>query len=695
MPIRTLALLGFSEQDILLLRSLLKLGEPLLKETWVLVPRQEAEVVLANSVRSTDTELAGSTAIIVTVLPPGSEPTPLPTLTRPLRVSPLVSLLNGFSPTLSSPEAGIVIAGGKHSTLPTPSSAQTKNSETDVIYKESITPNAGREQGSGRLELMNWFRTRLNWKGTSKLSVLPPVGSPSPLRLFAPTPRTFHNPSVELHERTIRKRLNHLPLLNLTISVPLLIEAVQGLSDEPLAARTRLQLLDLYREPINTLFRSFGTPILRKTSPLGGWEGNPSDPGRMFLASADGYKAIVLACCQEGATPVSDDLLLLGLWRALEQLAHALVHAYRYYRSLPPGVFLEAHQIFHYAVYWGVENHPLRCTHPGLGTDATIGTTSIADLYKQLLLLSISDPYSLTAEHLYQALEYLVSVAGKARFLGWKEAVRQHLIPNIPKAMPGVPCISGVEGLFIVDLEEDHPPLPAAQTDFSGATTDRWVIDTQPVLDALYQSTTAFEEEKGLQRRLAEQLTTRLRGIGQRREPRRSGKSEAILVLGIAEVHQTLSGGDSSVSRIEPSTWTVVNENSKSFMLNSPEQYQVAVGDLVGIARAPASEEGEWVVGVIRWLRAPNTGGTALGIELLTGTPAAAWCIAPAEGPQRCILQTFPGEEEVIAAPKGFYRRGIEFELHHQNQSRRVMASHLLQEESGFDQFELTQLPIS
>jgi len=699
-PVRSLAFLGFSEQDTVLLRSLLTLGEPLLKETWVFSSPRDAEVVLADSFRSTEAELSGVTAAIVMVRPPGSKPTDLPSLLRPLRVSPLVALLNTFSLAPSPPlsETNTLKRPEKANTLePTlslatqpPPLVQKSGVEINVAGSESTPLNKESGKESKEWELVGWLRTRLNWKGTTKSDPLP-IGAPPPLRLFAPIPRTFHNPSVELNERRIQKRINQLPLFNINTSVPHLIEALQGLSDEPIESRTRLQLLDLYREPINTLFRALGTPMLRKTSPVSGWEGSGSDPGQMFLACADGYKAVVLACRQTGNTPLADDLLLLGLWRALEQLAQALVHAYRYYRTLPPGVFLEAHQIFRYASYWGVENRPLRTTYPGLGTDLATGTASIADLYKQLLLLSISDPHSLATDHLNQVLEYLMPVAKNALLLKWKEAIQQGLVPSFPTTELNT---SGRESLFIVDIEADHSPLSLVQTESFNATEDHWVINTQPVLTALYQGIINAAGEKAvLQRRLTEQLTTSLRGVSQRSEPRYPVKFEVILIFGLSEVHRELSGEYPSASRIKSNPWTVINENSKGLMLNSSIQYPIAVGEFVGVWKKLSTENGDWIVGVIRWLRTSTEGGIVLGIEMLTGSPFAIWCLFLEDNPQPGILQVLPGEdEEVVSVSKGFYRRDIDFELQHQGNSRRVVAGHLLHEESGFDQFALIAL---
>ncbi|CAK0771090.1 cyclic-di-GMP-binding protein [Gammaproteobacteria bacterium] len=703
MSVRSLAFLGFSEQDTILLRSLLNLGEPLLKESWVLSPLHEADVVLADSLRTTNEELADVTATIVMVRPPGSEPTNLPNLQRPLRVSPLVALLNSFSPTVLSSSSETNTVTRVEKAIPTPFSSpktqplplvQEKSLEVNrAASLASAPPERKGSQEKGEWELLGWLRTRLNWKATATPEPLP-TGDPPPLRIFAPTPRTFHNPSVELHERQVRKQINQLPLFNISISIPYLVEVLQGISDEPLVARARLQLLDLYREPINTLFRALGTPILRKNSPLGGWEGSSSDPGKMFLACADGYKAIVLACCQAGNTPVTDDLLLLGLWRALEQLAQTLIHAYRYYRSLPSGVFAEVHQIFRYASYWRVENRPLNCTYPGLNADVTVGTTSIADLYKQLLLIAISNPYSLVAEHLDQALKYLVPAAGTAQLLKWQEALQQQLISMSSTTMSPVP---NTEGLFLIDLESDRSPFSIVQTESYDTTVDRWIINTQPVLNALYQSTTNLvtENEATPQRRLIEQLTTCLRGVGQRSEPRRPGRSEVRLIFGLSEAHRELSKRLQVVSEIESDDWMVINENSKGLMLNSSRQYPVMAGEFVGIWWESTVEETNNTAGVIRWLRTTTTGGMALGIEFLAGFPSAVWCALSADDLRPAILHTPQGEdeEEVLTVSKGFYRRGIDFELQYQGKSRRVTASHLLQVEYGFDQFVLVTLP--
>jgi len=510
--------------------------------------------------------------------------------------------------------------------------------------------------------------------------------SPPQLNISAPLPRTFHSPLVELHENQIRKNLSQLPLLNINFSIPYLVEALQGLTDEPLAPRARLQLLDLYRESVNTLFHSLGTTVVRKTLSTGGLEGTASDPGRMFLVCAEGYKAVVLACLVEQRTVFIDEILLTSLWRALEQLSHALVHAYRYYQSLPLGPFLESNHIFRYAIHWGRANHLIRCSYPGLNANATIGPTSILELYKQLLLFSLSDPYSLSTDHFNQVLEHIIPLAGKIQLFPWADALQKKLISE------SVADLNKLEGLFIVDMDTDAPPYPMARGEYPGEIENRWVIDTQPLLKVFYQNTQDIvaENVSGL-RRLAEQLITCLRGANKRSESRHAEKTTVTLALGILIVHQALSGKPLPVLRIEENCWAIINQSSKGLMVSSNKQYTASVGDLVGIHSFISAEIGAWTVGVIRWLRSTITGGMELGIELLLGTVSAVWCVYPTEDPQIGILQMLPEPDqgEALFTPKGFYRRGQNFELHHQNRLRWVMAGHLIQEEAGFDLFEL------
>lgn len=654
---RTVGLFSFSEQDTLLVRSLLTLGEPLLKEKWELVPFTTAEVILADSTYLANPELAKANATIISVGTAINSTEKL-YLRRPLRLSPLVTLLNTFSPTL-------VISDPQPILDNEPNKATTTNNDSG--------------------ELFNWLWGRMHRNKSTKPSISMSHLSDSPpqLNLSAPLPRTFHNPLVELNENQIRKNLSQLPLLNINFSIPYLVEALQGLSDEPLAPRARLQLLDLYRESINALFHSLGTTVVRKTLSTGGLAKTAFDPGRMFLVCAEGYKAIILACLVEPPSIIIDEVLLISLWRALEQLSHALVHAYRYYQSLPLGPFLETHHIFRYAIYWGRTSHLIRCTYPGLNANATVGPTSILELYKQLLLFSLSDPYSLSADHFNQVLEHIIPLAGKIQLLHWSDALQRKVISE------SVPDLTKLEGLFIVDLDADAPPYQMARGEYPGEIENRWVIDTQPLLKVFYQSTQDHVAEIGGLRCLAEQLITCLRGANKRSESRHAEKLTATLALGILTVHQALSGKPLPVLRIEENCWTVVNQSSKGLMVNSLKLHTTNVGDLVGVRSFNSADIGEWTLGVIRWLRSSSSGGIELGIELLSGNPTAVWCVYPTEEPQIGILQNLPEKDEALITPKGFYQRGQNFELHHQDRLRWVIASHLIQEEASFDLFEL------
>jgi len=482
--VRTIAVLGFSKQGIVLLQSLLAVAKPQLKDLWELAEPADAELLLADSTQITGADLMGMSGLVVWVFPPSPEPPRPMTLSQPLRAPPLITLLNAVSARASK----------------------------ETQFQEQASLPVGSVGTSSKWEWWNRIWTSL---GQEKFSAPKKIADTLPeLSLRVPNLRAFHDPGVELNKREIRKWITQLALFNTNSSIPELIETLSGLSDEPLSAQKRVDLLNLYREAINALFHAIGTPMLRRTT----LQNSEKGPIQLFLLSAECYKAAVLSYHQE------NKVWPLAIWLALEQTAYALVQAFRNSQSLPSGTYLEAHQLFFYALQCGIAEQTLQITYPGLGAGSQSGSTCISDLYKQLLLVSALDPYGLIADQFNPAMERFSKLATKAQLLSWKEGVQRGLVSA--SARPS----SSREGIFIFDPALDRSPVSLACSDISSPAKVWWILDTQPVLEALYQGTTVTSEELNKTGKmiasgeaLTGQLISRLRGVDQVTQPRYSG----------------------------------------------------------------------------------------------------------------------------------------------------------------------------
>jgi hypothetical protein len=85
-------------------------------------------------------------------------------------------------------------------------------------------------------------------------------------------------------------------------------------------------------------------------------------------------------------------------------------------------------------------------------------------------------------------------------------------------------------------------------------------------------------------------------------------------------------GSENKQKKTQPmETWLILNESARGYCIrsiNDPKN-RAQVGELIGVRRQSSHSMWKWGVGVIRWLRAEESNGLMMGIELLTPDAAA------------------------------------------------------------------------
>ncbi|WP_240761658.1 hypothetical protein [Nitrosococcus wardiae] len=285
--------------------------------------------------------------------------------------------------------------------------------------------------------------------------------SSDPFLLSTPQLLDDKNPLVETRESKVRQWIRKLPVMNLLHSSRALLDGLTLLNEQPLQEKHRVQLLDLYRIPINTMLLSFDPLHLRQLPvPLAKREQVAQNIAQLPLMLANGYKTVVKQGYQLDHRPSKNKTLLLAAIRACEQLGYALLHLFRIAHPVPPQLYLELNQLYRYA-----EHHQVLYQLPHAATRAGIDK-DIATIYKRLMLLAIIDPSRLSEREILSTYELL-----------------ERLLTHVEISPPHGP-LEGLERkcCFIVDLNSDHPPRALVPHGFTSENQNLRLFNTYSLL---------------------------------------------------------------------------------------------------------------------------------------------------------------------------------------------------------------------
>lgn len=527
---------------------------------------------------------------------------------------------------------------------------------------------------------------------------------PTPL-LNTPAQNDYQNPKLELREKTIKKWLATLPILNPVISIPALLERLTGLNREPLAPKARVRLLELFRTPVNTIFDSFDEAALHQLPVSREKRAQITEAvSELCTELATGYKILIKEGCNQGRSPARDTTLAIAMERAMEQLSHGLIHAYRSYSTVPPFSYLEVHQIYRFA-----EAHGTAIT-PGSGLWARGTRTSVGQLYAATMLISALDPHRLKV--------------GECTTL-WKRSVplAQHVM--VRTFVSDRPLESGE---FYIDLSGDSPPRPNHLQPPEGEQDALRVLDTRPAQESAMERLARLDKEP--HKKQAETEAHDLHLILKLLDTDRTRKDERIasgrhvrLAIGLDAVHYFLANhgehicetladsrhgvevrdaGSESDAGFSLEDWRVADESIKGFLLRRHriDHDGLQVGDLTGVlSPTEGSGHAPLSIAIIRWIRTRPTDMVEMGIETIPGLPKAAHYRLSEAPPDTCsdaciLLPAVPALKvsASLIVPTGTIYEGASLQLRRDGETLQITVERLLSEMAGLEQFHFSSL---
>jgi hypothetical protein len=508
---------------------------------------------------------------------------------------------------------------------------------------------------------------------------------PAPIPLRIPVERGQPAPDLEVRPRAVKRWIEAQPL-NVTFETGRqLARHLQATNRARIEPDARIEILDAHRIALTKLLLELES--MYATAPL------PLAPGpraalglarELVTELALGHRiAAVDASSKVFAAKKQIGVLLL---RAMQYTVGRLIAAYKSYTPVPTDTWAELHELYLRAEALGVARDPL---------EADAGGT-LADLYCDALLLSLTDPYRLGQGDSERVLQLLRTHRGLVT-----------LSQSRPATPPG--------GHFIVPCNSDKPPKPSiGKLDDLGG--DDWrLLDANPLVAKLHERRQAAAKGHAPMRKDQADLIAklvRLWGDPPKRTSRRDpGQQTVAISMGIdgvghfiaLEPKVDLAKQDQQLKRgitmplmplpmndqsepIPVFEWDVVNESKGGLRvrrLGRTEQ-PIAVGEIAGI-KLPG--KAHWAVGAVRWVTVFDDGGMEFGLQYLAqvarAVTVAGWGAASGPG---LLIEDHEGRPTLITSPNAFSHLK-EIELDDRGDSVVVQPSNVVEVTHRFEVF--------
>ncbi|MHB8534430.1 MAG: hypothetical protein ACYDBW_03180 [Sulfuricaulis sp.] len=459
------------------------------------------------------------------------------------------------------------------------------------------------------------------------------------LTLSIPNISARDSADAELQPAKVKKWLEELPLLNVVETSRKLHSTLSMHNRVAFDSGRRLQLLELFRYPVNQISLELTHQYIGLPQPLSEKHKTIAEQNsQLQMEMAHGYKHIVLEAQTQAADRGQPAVnLALAVQRAIRHLTGVLAVAYQSYSPWPAGTWKDIHALYTHAaglgiLQAGVEDPLIKA----------VAQSSVDHAYKQALLLGLSDPYHLPPRMIDRIHHYLDRWAPLAQLTEVTQAynpVCQFLIdPESDRA--GIANAIGTAPEKIRHCRLLHTVELARQTHAQLALL---MEGQMPSPDGLKEK---FFVENGqdLLKRLINAW-----GVNPQRTFRRSHRTEqqAEMAVNLDAINFWINGGkqfvvsstfvgpvpqrtligleQNKLTNIplparEFSTWNVNDESAGGLSLSKTGSAgpQIRVGDLV-VTRTPG-EGNPWSIGVIRWVKSTDAANIEIGIQRLAPT---------------------------------------------------------------------------
>ena len=504
---------------------------------------------------------------------------------------------------------------------------------------------------------------------------------------------------IEINPKKARAWAEALPLTRTIESANIIAQTISVLNRGKLPAEERIALLEIYRPVISVLMEELDAIYAFSALPLPPKQKEAFDLAHLMSAEiCFGYKLLVLEKTEKRFAFGIKKTLLLPIHRILTNQLALMMQSYKSYHPVPAGVWKEASALYQYAEVEGFAREI---------ADGETKTT-IADIFHDMLMISLADPYRL----MYREVDRVQEILGQHR--GMVE-----LRPSSAGLDP--------QRTFAIALDGEDAPRPLVQGNRPPTGNVIRMVDPAKLVERLQQKLKAANSNaaSAAKSRAAHDLNDltarliRLWGDPPKRQFRRNPADTGVaLCAGIkaiahfAELASNESPEDDAQAirdgrtipllkmptdpvsqRIGVEEWHVLNQSANGLRMHRDQggNVGITVGEAIGVRFVGGQA---WNVGVVRWLTLMEGNALEFGLELLS--PAGhSVTIEPTIGSNgraipTILLATSHPElpPDMVMSMPDMFADLREFELNDHDELSRVRATTLIERTSKFDLFQ-------
>ncbi|MHB8454670.1 MAG: hypothetical protein ACYDDO_08190 [Acidiferrobacterales bacterium] len=496
---------------------------------------------------------------------------------------------------------------------------------------------------------------------------------------------------VEMSLRETQDWLASLPLADSFATAQQLYRALYGLNRHDVDFKDRLELMELYAQPVASVSEALQTTKTHLNLPLNPKARQLSEfLQKLHTEMAYGYKYVIRDLSRSRNLWGKKPAPALAAERAIHHLGEMLLRCYQVYMPYPAGVWREIHTLYHLVEQSDALDDSLSGSREGTGARVAVRST-----YLRVVLLGLCGPYQLPQDECINVNAFLFSWAGKA---------------SIGPASD----IADPVGHFLVDLTADSPAMLFPKDVKLKAAPYLRALSTIGLARTVHDFINQLKNGKSprllnigtdcIDVTGADMLRRMVRfwGLAARRQYSRRARHESQLsvCVGLKALHFFSSGqkpfappeaqsaesaavpiasletgGDVAFIDLDTTSDPLAQSIADPMLLSSAgEMYRtvawrirdesaaglsllyrgggavVRVGDLLGIHDP---DSGAWRVGVARWLKSPVAGELEMGVEMLAPAafPAAVQLIGDGTSDARYVQALRLGATPALHQP--------------------------------------------
>ena len=203
------------------------------------------------------------------------------------------------------------------------------------------------------------------------------------------------------HPRKLKKWLANLKQANMGDYTRHLYNGIMHLNRQAMPPKYRIEDMEMLRPAARYIFDQLHKHFVNRTLPLPEKSQKIVNLNQAILSEmAIGYKILIFEAAND-LNKVDNKTLLLACARALHYLSELLLRYSQIYSEYPKGTWWDIHRIYLLAEQRGLQQKKIK------DLEIAQKTVTVEDLYKQILLFSLSRPNALRqsdAERVYRAM---------------------------------------------------------------------------------------------------------------------------------------------------------------------------------------------------------------------------------------------------------------------------------------------------